>query len=87
MGTGDPAPATSPIPGHPANRSRVLDGVSSALVLRPGDTLVVAFNRRLTLAELDELREQIETELPGIKGAIFDDAAQIAAYRPESADA
>lgn len=56
-----------------------------AAIARPGDTLMVAFNRTLTDAELDELREAFEgfTDTTGVHVGFIEQASAMVVVRPE----
>lgn len=56
---------------------------AAGLVIRPGDTLILTFNRPMTAEEVHKIGEQIEAKLPGVRVALVDQASGLAAYRPE----
>lgn len=52
-------------------------------VVRPGDTLVVYTDQRLSVAEADSLRRQILAQLPGLADVVLlSHVAGLAVYRP-----
>lgn len=55
-----------------------------AAVARPGDTLMVSFNRTLADEELDDLREGFQqfTESTGVHIAFVEQASGLAVLRP-----
>jgi len=54
----------------------------TGLTVRPGDTLILATPRRLSYKEFDEMRQQIEERLPGVKFVVLDSASGLAVYKP-----
>lgn len=59
---------------------QVLEG----LVVRPGDTLILSFDRHLTDAEYTRIREDLRACLPGIANlAVVEGASAMAVYRPD----
>lgn len=62
----------------------ILDGVAEALVIRPGDTLLIRLASGLDAETSQQLSTLIKGELPDIKVLILGGAIeQIAAYRPD----
>ena len=63
---------------------KVATEFAEALVIRPGDTLVLRVARNISAAEADRARQRIRDELPGLAAVViltgFD---QLAAYRPD----
>ncbi|MDG4756296.1 hypothetical protein [Micromonospora sp. WMMD710] len=58
--------------------------VAATLVIRPGDTLIVALTGDLTMAEADEIRGALSAKLPGLENVVLiTNATALAAYRPE----
>jgi hypothetical protein len=57
--------------------------LQSAVVVSPGDTLIVALNGRITMKELEELKARMAVYLPGVKVAVFDNANSLGVYKPE----
>lgn len=53
-------------------------------IARPGDTIIVAYSRRLTDAEMDHIRQIVEEYLPGLEVALFDGVSSVSVYRPTS---
>lgn len=47
---------------------------AEAVVVRPGDILVVAFNRTLSMNEVEMVKDRIATMFPEIKLAVIDQA-------------
>jgi hypothetical protein len=56
--------------------------VSSAAVIRPGDTLVLGFSHTLSEAESAWISEKISAEMPGVRVTVIDRLTHMAAYRP-----
>lgn len=59
------------------------EAANSALVIHPGDKLVVGFPDKLTPAMIDRLRERAATRLPGIEVVVFDGVSHMAVYRAD----
>jgi len=55
--------------------------VLEAVVVGPGDTLIVRVGRDTTLAEADELKTRLHGRVPGVNVVVLA-ADQIAAYKP-----
>jgi hypothetical protein len=55
----------------------------TAVVIRPGDTLVLLAGHPLSDQEIDRIKEQIEEHLPGTRCAVVDGMVQGMVYRPE----
>jgi hypothetical protein len=53
------------------------------LVIRPGDKLVIAFNRSLSEDEYREVRDVIRSRMPDVPVLIVEDAAGVAVYRAD----
>jgi hypothetical protein len=53
-------------------------------LVRPGDTLVVAVNRRLTMEDANAYTDALRERLPGVEIVVVD-ACQLAVYRPGDA--
>lgn len=58
-------------------------GVCHGLVVRPGDTLIVASSQRITRQAADHIKTELTERLPGIKAVVMDNVGQLAVYRPE----
>ena len=56
-----------------------------AVVVRPGDTLVIRVGTGLTHEAVDEIKARVAEVLPGIKPVIIA-AEQILVYRPGGSD-
>jgi hypothetical protein len=56
--------------------------VLDALVIRPGDTLVLRFHHDISAEEAAEIKEQLAKLLPGVQSALVN-AEQMAVYRPD----
>ncbi|MFB4312917.1 hypothetical protein [Actinomadura sp. 21ATH] len=56
--------------------------IVNAAVARPGDTLIIAFDRRLSNAEIDSIGTHFQEQL-GIRVALVEGATGFAVYRPE----
>lgn len=52
-------------------------------VIEPGDRLVVAFRRRLTDKDANDVLQIIQEQLPGVTGVILDDVSAIAVYHDD----
>jgi hypothetical protein len=64
----------------PAAQLGALDG----LIVRPGDTLILAFPDRLTHQRVDQLRTEVRERLPDLAGlACVEGVSAIGAYRPD----
>jgi len=57
----------------------VIDGMQG-LIIRPGDTLLIAPTDRLSDADLDMLREQFDQ----VKVVVVEGATAFAVYRPDA---
>ena len=53
-----------------------------ALVIRPGDTLIVAVRDRISMAEADAIRGKLKAWLPDLADVVLVPAVGLAAYRP-----
>jgi hypothetical protein len=53
-------------------------------IVRPGDTLVVAYPRQLSVEQADTIKARIKDRLPGVEVVIIH-ANQLAVYRPDGA--
>ena len=71
-----PAPASGPIP------------VAEAVVIRPGDVLVIRCDPGVSTADADAVRAKVLARLPGLADVlIIGSAQQLAVYRPAGDDA
>jgi hypothetical protein len=61
-----------------------LSGVREALVVRPGDTLIVRYAHGTTLDTIAKVRDIIKERLPGLADVLVIGADEIAVYRPEA---
>ncbi|HLY73655.1 MAG TPA: hypothetical protein VKU80_06010 [Planctomycetota bacterium] len=52
-------------------------------VVRPGDTVIIGFNRQITEQENDEMLRQLEVLLPDVKFVAFPEVTEIRVYRPQ----
>lgn len=77
-----PEPADQPAEQPPAALAPVLE----ALVVRPGDILIVRVPTRTTAAAGAALKQQLAEHLPDIQAKVIA-AEQLALYRPEADDA
>jgi hypothetical protein len=66
-----------------AIRTAEIDAHVSVGIVRPGDRLVIAVNRRLTAAGAAALRERLGARLPGVE-VVPVEAAALMAYRPDA---
>lgn len=55
---------------------------SQALVIRPGDTLVIGMSSRLTMGQAANLKAALEERLPDIKAVVIG-CDTLAVYRPD----
>lgn len=53
------------------------------LVVRPGDTLIPAFSRRIGREGAEQIKQRVAERLPGVDVAVMDSVDQLAVYRPE----
>lgn len=61
----------------------LLSKVTAALVVRPGDVLLVALpNEAVNLAQVEEFATLLRTRLPELADVIVVAATQLAVYRP-----
>jgi hypothetical protein len=58
-----------------------LESIVEALVVRPGDTLVVRVRPAISAQQVDEIKRELSERLPGVKALIVA-AEEIAVYRP-----
>lgn len=56
--------------------------LASAVVVRPGDKLVVSTPRLVTMEEADRLKALIAEKLPGVEAVLLSGVAQMAVYEP-----
>jgi hypothetical protein len=62
----------------------VIEGMQG-LVVRPGDTLLIALNRRLNDDEFADMRDRLRGECPQLDKVLFvEDVAALAVYRPDA---
>lgn len=57
--------------------------VTEAVVVRPGDTLVLRTDADVTMEELDHLMSAASEQLPGVKLLVLALNGQMFTYRPE----
>lgn len=55
----------------------------SAVVLRPGSKLVVAYSGQVTLQQADAIKEKLAEKLPGVEAVVIGGVSQLMAYEPE----
>ena len=60
--------------------------MSEGLVVRPGDTLVVAMSAVLPTSEAKTLADLMEDALPGVEIVLVGGASALAAYRPHAVE-
>lgn len=58
--------------------------LGSTVIVRPGDTLVVARTDDVTDVELDELMTSMTTLLPGVEVVVVNRCTGLAVYRPDA---
>lgn len=51
------------------------------VVIRPGDALVIAFDRPIDARQVEMIKERAATELPGVKVVIVDCCSGLAVCR------
>jgi hypothetical protein len=56
--------------------------VSEALVIKPGDTLIIRYGRRLSAQEVDEMVAYLRPAIPSTVKILIIEAEQIAVVRP-----
>jgi hypothetical protein len=61
---------------------RAVVELSSAVVVRPGDKLVVCTPRLVTAEEADRLKMLIAEKLPGVDTVVLSGVSQMAVYEP-----
>lgn len=61
------------------------DATLSAAVVRPGDTLILVYQRHISTAEAVAIKGRVAASLPGVEAAIIGGAASVAVYRPHNA--
>lgn len=54
----------------------------STAVVRPGDTLVLCFEKPVTDTQVERLREQAREALPDVRLAVIEGVKGLAVYRP-----
>ena len=54
-----------------------------ALVIRPGDTLIVAVRDRLTMAEAEMVHARLKRACPDLAEVVLVPAVGLAAFRPD----
>lgn len=57
--------------------------LNNAWLIRPGDKLVIGFGSTLDQEAVDQIRERIGGQLPGVEIVVIDQVAAMTAYRPE----
>jgi hypothetical protein len=55
--------------------------LDNALVVRPGDKLVIALAKPIDMATFGQIRERITGRLPGVETVIIDGVSGLAVYR------
>lgn len=64
-----------------------LPGVAEALVIRPGDTLILRLDSGLTPSQLEAYRDRLVPSLkawvPGVEVIMIGGVEQMAVYRPD----
>ena len=61
----------------------VLPETLAALVVRPGDSLILHTEQRLTDADFKYLQQHLEERLPGVKAVILGGITVAGVYRPD----
>ena len=60
------------------------DATHHGLIARPGDTLLLCTEQRMSDADLAELRERVREKLPDLAGiAVLEGFTALAVYRPD----
>lgn len=57
--------------------------LDNAAVVRPGDKLVIAALRRLSMADAEAIKTQVHEALPGVEIVLVDQCSGLAVYRDE----
>lgn len=71
-GLGDPYACEGHIgPHRPSATEPLTDSIREIGVIRPGDTLLLSTDRRMTAEEVGKIHEAIKDEMPGIKVVII----------------
>lgn len=52
------------------------------LTVRPGDKLIIAFNRPLDMEEAESVASRLRDEFDGVSVTVVDNVAGMAVYRP-----
>lgn len=52
-------------------------------VVRPGDTIIVGFNRRLNMAEHNEMQNRLRVLFPDVKVIVFPEVEELRVFRPD----
>lgn len=52
-------------------------------VVRPGDTVIVGFNRRITDAENDEMLSRLKDIIPDVRFVAFPEVNALRVFRPD----
>ena len=56
---------------------------ANAAVVTPGDTILIAFKRSMTLQEIDEVKDFLRQEIPeGVKIVFVDQVESVTAVKP-----
>lgn len=56
---------------------------ASGIVIRPGDKLVLGYEKRLSVQEADAIIGHFAAKLPGVEIVLVDQIAHMAVYRPD----
>lgn len=68
----------------------ILDALESSVsILRPGDVLVVTFDRHIDMAECDLIHSRLSAivEDAGVRSVVLDGGAKVSVVRPEGEQA
>lgn len=57
--------------------------LGNAVIVRPGDKLVIGTPGRLTQHEAETIKARIAEKLPGVEAVIIDSCSGLAVYRPD----
>lgn len=57
-----------------------------AAIVRPGDNLILGFNRSIAEEECAMLRDKLSTLIPGIKIIVIDNVSSMVVHKPDEHD-